>query len=340
MSNAASIIIELSGQVKYKQKGWSGYHPAGFGTKLYLGDLIQVPQGATALIQCAVSGSRWRVPEGVSGLPNGCGLVNDNHDDGGRPGSDDNYLMIPFVISPRSTLLVNDKPTLRWNAVSNTSRYIVSVRDRRVGKGEIWTTEVSETEVVYPGTPPLEPGVNYLVIVTTDNGRSSKEDKEVGLGFRLIDKEESQRVLSNVEQIKQELSGEAAELAVVHLYMTLDLKAEAIEMLEAIAEKGSETTAVYRLLGDLYWQVKLASLSENPYKKTVKLAEATQDIEVKAVAQARLAELYAVRGLWSEAISFGTAAKLDYETLGDTQKASELMQKLEKWNQRRGSTGT
>ncbi len=328
MSYVASIIIEFRGKVKYKRDGWSNYQPVGFGTKLYPGDLIQVPTGATARIQCAI-GNFWSVPEGVSGLNNGCEPVNDN-DNGLRPGSNDDYLKIPFVISPRSTSLLTDKPILRWNAVSGASRYVVSISDETVGN-EIWKAEVSGTEIVYPGTPPLEPGVDYLVMIKADNDRSSGEDKEINLGFRLIDKTQSQRLLADVEQIKQELSGEAADLAAVHLYTTSKLNAEVIEMLEVLAQKGSQTTAIYRMLGDLYWQVKLHHLSENPYKKAVQLAEENQDIEVKAVAQARLSEIYAARKMLSEAISFGTAAKLSYETLGDTQEVNELTREIEKW---------
>lgn len=331
MSNAASRIIELSGKVKYKRPGWSDYRPVTTSTPLFLGDLIQVPRGAIAVIQCAVSGRRERLSEGVSGLANGCGREQGN--DGTRdPGSNiDDYLKIPFVIGPRSTTLLSDKPRLRWNAVSGASRYIVSISDETVGS-EIWKAEVSGTEIVYPGTPPLESGVDYLVIIRADNDRSSKEDKEVDLGFGLIDKNQSQRLLADVEEIKQELNGEVAELAVIHLYMTADLNAEAIEMLEALAQKGSQTTAIYRMLGDLYWEVKLYHLAEKPYKKAVKLAEVTQDIEVKAVAQARLAKLYIAQGLLSEAINWGTAAKLDYETLGDAQKVRELTQDLEEWS--------
>ncbi|GAA6619645.1 tetratricopeptide repeat protein [Scytonema sp. NUACC26] len=331
MSDAASIIIKFSGQVKYKRDRWLDYQPVKPYTELFPGDLIQVPPGATALIECAI-GNLWRVPEGVSGLNNGCQPMDDNGGGGTRPVNDD-LTPIPFVISPRSTLLLADKPALRWNAVSGASSYIVSVSDETNGS-EIWKAEVSSTEIVYPGTSSLEPGVDYLVIVKADNAKSSEEDKEVDLAFRLIDKNESQRILAHVEQIQQELSGEAADLAVVHLYGTSKLKAEAIEMLEVLAQKGSQTTAIYRMLGDLYWQVKLHHLSESPYKKAIQLAEVNQDIEVKAVAQARLAELYEARGQWIEAISWGTAAKLDYETLGDTQRVSELTQKLEQWNKR------
>jgi hypothetical protein len=328
-----SWLIEVRGRVEYKRTSWSKYQPAQNGTELYPGDLLRLTRGAVARVRCA-SGRRWRVPDaGESGLNNGCPPVlrqGRGLTDLTRGGQD---LTIPFIISPRSTRLLTDKPLLRWNAVSGAKRYSVSVLDLRVGKGEVWKTEVSGTEVLYAGQP-LEPGVDYLLVVKTDNGWSSEEETEqgtVGLGFRLLDPAAAQRVRTEFEQIKQELTGESAELAIAHLYIASDLRAEAIEQLEALATKGSQTAASYRILGALYRQVGLNRLSEDRYIKAAQMAKKTGDLETQAIAQAGLGELYAARRNWDEAIRWGTAAKAGYEQLGDGQRVSELNKLLERW---------
>jgi hypothetical protein len=61
--------------------------------------------------------------------------------------------LIPYIISPRCTLVLNPLPMLRWNGVPGASRYTVSL----IGDEDVlWETDVSETEVVYSGEPALD----------------------------------------------------------------------------------------------------------------------------------------------------------------------------------------
>jgi hypothetical protein len=86
----------------------------------------------------------------------------------------------PYIISPRRTLLLDDKPLIRWNAVPNATRYTVRLREP---SGVIWQTEVKQVEVRYSGTPVLQPGVGYALIVEADTGASSTEEGVPGWGF-------------------------------------------------------------------------------------------------------------------------------------------------------------
>ena len=60
-----------------------------------------------------------------------------------RGGSDP---LILYLISPRKTELLAEKPVLRWNAVPNATGYRVRLRSPA---GVIWEEKVSGTEVVY-----------------------------------------------------------------------------------------------------------------------------------------------------------------------------------------------
>lgn len=193
---------------------------------------------------------------------------------------------IPYIISPRHTLLLNEVPTLRWNKVPDANSYVV-----RIMKGsEIhWQEEVSGTEVVYPGVPPLEPEVDYLLTVETDNGKSSLDGGEAQLGFKLLNEEATQAVREAAVKIASDLADEAKVMILAQRYSYFNLRVDAIKILEALVERGSQTAAVYQLLGKVYAASGLNLLAEELYVKAIALASDSQDLEVLMEAQAELA---------------------------------------------------
>ncbi|WP_251961029.1 tetratricopeptide repeat protein [Nostoc commune] len=331
-----SFLNDVNGKVEYRRATWKKYQLAQRNIELYPGDMLKLGQGAIARIKCA-NGRYWRVPDnGESGLNNGCQPVPvKNKPPFGVRGGDDPTL--PFIISPRSTQLLTDKPTLRWNVVVGAKRYTASVVDQRVGKGEVWKTETTSNQVVYNG-PLLEPGVDYLLSVKTDNGKSSDKEIEqgaVGIGFRVLNRDKSQQVQTELAEIDKEFTGETKELAIAQLYILSDLRAEAIEKLEALTSKKSQTSTIYRSLGDLYRQIRLNRLAEDRYLKAVQDGKKLGDLETIVLSQTGLAEIYASRRNWDEAIRWGTAAKTGYEDLGDPQRVSELNKQLDRWKRQK-----
>jgi hypothetical protein len=166
---------------------------------------------------------------------------------------------------------------LRWNAVRSASRYAVSlIADEEV----LWQTQVEGTEVVYSGESPLEPGVDYLLMVEADTGTSSLEEESPDLGFSLLDENEATVVREAVEQlVKLDLADETKSFALANLYRVHDLNAEAIATLEALVKRGSQIAAIYRTLGDLYLEVGLNSLAENYYMRASQLAAEAGEVE-------------------------------------------------------------
>ena len=189
-----SLLIRIqnkSGDLLYKPNSQSKYVPASENMELYPDYWLQQSAGGGSKIRCAkdspLSQDVYKlVAEGEHSLANlGCPSIARITSPKiiTRGGQKSN---IPFIISPRSTAILNDRPTLRWNAVTGVTNYTVSVEDQRIGKGNLWTIdEVSETgqeyfnqpsgspsmryvEVNYPAdAPSLEIGVDYLAIVTT-----------------------------------------------------------------------------------------------------------------------------------------------------------------------------
>ena len=374
-----TILIQKQGELMYRADSESEYNLASDNMELYPSYWLRQKQGGPSKIRCAkespISQDIYKlVSEGEHTLANlGCPtlIARTQSSSSGLLRNRGENLEIPFIISPRSTAVINNRPTLRWNSVSGVSRYRVSIEDQRVGEGKDWTTEVSDSGMEYPNqlpgnspvkyievdyptdAPSLEPGVVYLAIVTTQeqveatdtcrNGwekqpedpflciTSSTKDEGKGLGFYLVEENEAQQIQKLAANIKQELAGEAQALALAHLYKENDLMMDAIVTLETLVEQGSQTTGIYRFLGNLYQEVQLSQLAEVRYTKAIELAKDSNDLVGQATAQFGLAKVLAARGARDEAIKIGTEAKDVYATLVDTKMVRKLEEALSQW---------
>ena len=322
-----NLLVVASDLVELKRDGWSTYHPTLFGTTLYHKDLLKSEEEITILCDNLTLST---IPAGVpASVSNGCPPTPEpalkrrrGEIDNTRAGVD---LSIPYIITPRMTRLLTDRPTLRWNDVVGASSYTVRIQ---VGP-QTWQEVVSGTETVYSGDPPLEAGKSYLLTVAADNGRSSTEEEPTKLGFVLLSEAEAEPVRTDTATLNAlDLSDEARALALAYLYINHNLIAEAIETLEGFAEEGSQTPAIYRLLGDLYRQTGLPLLAESRYTQAITLSQAANDIEGQATAQAGLGEVYATLNNQEEARRWLGQARTGYEILGDTQRVSDLKARL------------
>jgi hypothetical protein len=329
-------IIQVLGNVQLKRAYGSVIRPT-TGTLIYPGDELQTANKAQAFVQCTDL-TTWSVQASESRLNSCASETQETEDENCTPGlagcpdrGDEiarNNPSIPYIISPRRTALLDDKPTLRWNAVPGATSYTVSVTGN---DGEVWQTQVSGTEVTYSGESPLNQGVYYLLTVETDNDRFSVEEDVPGLGFTILDDNKQEQVKAAVNQLlaNETLDEEAKALSITYVYMKQGLRTKAIETLEALINKGHQTVAVYHRLGKLYQQVGLSRQAEENYLKAAELA-ATEDSDEQAVVAEDLGEMYAVLGERDNAIELLKRALIRYEALGDSQRVSELKNQLTK----------
>jgi hypothetical protein len=321
-----NLLLAMEGEVLLKRAAWSDYHPTAFGTVLERGDLLKLSAGAQARVLCD-NLTIWPVPGGApAGLNTGCPqlpeppLVRDSAKVGHTRSPNP---LVPYIISPRATKLLDNTPTLRWNDSGAASHTVV------VRGGDLeWRQEnVTQTELAYPGEPSLKLGVDYKLVVEDSSGRTSEGPG--GLGFSLLEETEAERVRADAERIAGlGLSDEAEVFALAQLYAGHGLIAEAIEILEGLVEGGSQQAAAHQSLADLYAQIGLVYLAESRYLEAVELAEAGGNVEGLAAIQASLGEVYVGLNNKDEAIRWLTQAKAGYETLGDTQRANELGEQL------------
>lgn len=324
-----NFISGIKGDVMLKRSQWSVYQKANMGDPLNPSDQLKLSGGASVTVICDNS-IVWIVPAvKVSLVSDGCGskqpiILRPNSS---RSPSRAPNETIPYIISPRNTALLTNRPLLRWNEVPGATRYQVRVQD--AGLTLDWQTKTSNTQIEYSGKPPLKLGSNYSLIVETDKGESSEEEQGNDLSFTLLDAQKAQSVRTEVAQLKQQqLTQEAEGLALAYLYQSYDLKAEAIELLEGLVKQGSQTAAVSELLGDLYLQVRLSQQAKSHYLKALEIAKRTENFEGQAQAQVGLGEAYYELNNKDKAIATFKKAQKNYTILGDLSQVQALKKRI------------
>jgi hypothetical protein len=326
---ALNLLIVAQGPVLLKRDGWPDYQPTAFGAELRRGDMLQLGPDGQATVLCADL-TTWPVPGGApSGVFNGCpppskpALVRGESRIGATKSPVDP--LIPYIISPRMTRLLSGQPMLRWNAVAGVTTYTVRIH------GVDWLTKTTATRIVYPtDAPALRPGVTYLLLVTADNGRTSREEGAPGLGFSLLEPDEADSVRADVTRLHNlALPAEAEFYALAQLYAGHELVAEAVGLLEELVTGGSQEAAVYHALGDPYRNIGLERLAEPRYLTAAELARRAGDVEGQAAALSSLGEVYASLGNKQEALVRWQQALEHYRVIGDAAQTAQVQKRID-----------
>ena len=284
-------ILEVKGKVVVNNKNWKKPQTAFVGLSLNSDDTLDIPARASVKIYCSDL-SIWIVKPGKYKVSQGCPsgktvirLPNSNNRTL-RPISKTEAALakLPYVITPRETDIISDRPQISWNSVPGVANYTVKI------DGINWEKKTDKTEIIYDGDRPLQPETRYWVTVTTDQGLSSQQDTEVG--FNVSDEQTKKTVLNAVEKIeKQPLSLTERGLVLAYLYRSYELYGDAINILEDLVNQGNKEITVYQLLGDTYLEVGLPQLAKNTYQKGLELAIKTQNIPSQTTIEKMLKQI-------------------------------------------------
>lgn len=344
--------IEGKGQVRVQRDNPTRRLFAREDMELDQGDLVIPDRGMSVEIVCP-NGLTRSVTQ-VSGLGSVCPKWRTDMARGSQAsvtvGGID--VAVPYLISPRHTLLLDGKPTLRWNQVAGAKIYTVTVMGP---KGTVWETRTQAAQVVYGG-PELQPGVAYSWVVKVEGGRSSEEDQGTdgtvakALDFRVLQPAEVKAVRASVAQLTVgKPTASVRALMVASLYgdyavptgtigqygleqgtvETYSLSGEAIAVLEQQIKAGKGSPILYRSLGDLYWQTGLIRLAGETYGKAIAEVMAPQDLEEWTTAQYGLAKVMAVMGDRGRMQQSLAQARMGFVFLGNAGKAAELQRRIE-----------
>ena len=284
-------ILEAKGKVLVNNKNWKKPQTAFVGLSLNSDDTLDIPAKASVKIYCSDL-SIWIVKPGKYKVSQGCPsgktvilLPNSNNRTLRPIGKTEAALAkLPYVITPRETDIISDRPQIRWNAVRGVVNYTVKIDDIN------WEKKTDKTEIIYDGDRPLQPETRYWVTVTTDQGLSSQQDTEVG--FNVSDEQTKKIILDAVEKIqKQPLSPTERGLVLAYLYRSYELYGDAINVLEDLVNQGNKEITVYQLLGDTYLEVGLPQLAKNTYQKGLELAIKTQNIPAQTTIKKMLKQV-------------------------------------------------
>jgi hypothetical protein len=233
------------------------------------------------------------------------------------------------VLKPRSGWVMNDRPTLAWQAVDGASTYTVTLdSDDGVLRSSITT---SATELPYPEEwePLQEEGASYQLIVETSNGTTSLNTP----GFSLLSRADRTVVQSVAERLRELPLDELTQsLLLADLYLKYDLRTEAVELLEALPE-AVQGPAIQQRLGEVYLGMGITGAAQQAFVRTLEMAQADGFLESEASALMGLGRVACVQFNAQQAEQYWTQALALYEQIEHEATAQEVKELLNSVNE-------
>jgi hypothetical protein len=315
---------EPKGTLKVQQGKKAALVNAAEGMLVRRGYLLILDPTARAAVICG-DGKKRELSPGLQGCPctqpctrEVCGINYGGSTIGATRGPDTGSGLFPVVISPRKTLLLTRRPTIRWSPIAGAkdkATYTVTLYGDRMQV--IWAKAVvSDTWLDYPAQEsPLALGQTYIVVVTSE-GQSSQQDRSPGLGFTTLTAIQARMLADEEDKRKRlRLPEPQTRFLIANLYAAKELYAEAIEQLEALYTRTKEP-AVVRMLGDLYAVIGLNREAEKKYLEALGLTPAN-DLDGLGAIQKDLARVYESLGILDRAIARLAEAKKAYRRLSN-----------------------
>ncbi|MFN0072022.1 MAG: hypothetical protein ACKVVP_11105 [Chloroflexota bacterium] len=307
-------LIRASGQVEVlRQPEWSSFAPARVGMALRAGDLLRIGNGAQAEVLCA-NDRPVQAPVGTGKVPCPDEGRRSAQFDGQRTGAyrGQNDLRL---LSPRGGRVSTGQPMLRWSSLGNSARYTVTLL---VDGAPEWTTElVGQTQLTYPSDAPvLESGRSYRVEIRSGTRSTSAERTTVE--FRRLDADGMAQLAATLASL--DAAGLAGDISVLlraraMLSDELDLRSEAMAMLESLGESGSP--AAHRLLTELYVLLGLDDEAELQADRTLTSALDADDPATAAWAHTVLGDLLLATSRFGPARDEYALAQELFQRFGD-----------------------
>jgi hypothetical protein len=177
----------------------------------------------------------------------------------------------PFLLSPRRTVIMNDRPTFAWRAVSGATRYKVTVSSAE--SGELWRREVEGVSLVFPAdAAALARSAEYLwEIEALSDVKSLRKENTV---FEVMSDARAHTVRENLVRINASAGGAdlpAAQFLAGAYLSGLELFADATEQFVAMCGLMPALPAPHAALGDVYSRIGLTDLAAAEYQQALAL---------------------------------------------------------------------
>jgi hypothetical protein len=316
-----NFLIQGEEGVWIRRIGWNDFIPVRFGTILNTGDLLRASKGSEVSVFCGDK-AKWGVnpikilDDGLDhSIPCQSGSIP-------RPWEDISVLRgetnnrIPYILYPRNTALLTDKPLLKWQPISGIETYtVLLISDDNQMRPSL---QVSGSEANWPSNwPPMEQDSIYVLQVEGGGSNSNTNNpNNNGLGFWLLPIEKLEEVkIIEFYLRSQNLSSSAIERLVAELYLNYGLYGEAAQLLNQILTKANYA-AVWLTLGQIYLNMGLVQEAQMTFNQALINARSGGEMEIEAETNVGLGLSAWILNDKDEAIAYYLEAKSIFKQLG------------------------
>ena len=328
-SPVQAFVLQSSVTAQVRRAGWSEFTHLSLGAGLQDGDLLD-PKDNPIVVICADLSKQIVTAISPVPCPKDRTIITQNQMAlaGWQRGPIADPT-IPYLISPRKTLVVSPLPLILWNPVDQADSYQVTVR----GEGVEWSTllqSANTNSLIYPkDAPPLQSSVPYTVeIVALAQGftlSSSADEEAPDTSFSVIATDQLAQIQPLLDKVHTQIASKSiANLIGAQVYVQNGLYADALEML--LNTQSSKITASDFLdspipglvLGNIYLSTGVQLEAEGAYENAFKLAQNADDLESQALALTGLARLSSNNDRRKE---LATQAVKAWDELGATEQS-------------------
>ena len=176
----------------------------------------------------------------------------------------------PFLIAPRRTALLTDRPTFTWRAVPGATRYRVTLSAE---SGPLWDREVQGLSLPFPAdAAALAAGTEYLwELQALSDIKALRSESSV---FQVLPATEAAAVRLNLGRIGDSAGGVESPAArfIAGSYLSgLGLFLDASEQFGALCKLTPESPAPHKALGDIYSSIGLMDLAAAEFQVALSL---------------------------------------------------------------------
>ncbi|MEO8395048.1 MAG: hypothetical protein ABI700_18775 [Chloroflexota bacterium] len=297
-----AFVLQSSATAQVRRAGWTEFTHLSLGAGLQAGDLLD-PKDDPIVVICADLSKQIVTSISPVPCPKDRTIITQNQMAlaGWQRGSVPDPT-IPYLISPRKTLVTSATPLILWNPVDQADSYQVTV----LGEGLEWSTLLESADshsLIYPqDAPPLQADVPYTVeIVALEQGAplsSSADEDAPDTSFHIIAAEKLTQIQPLLDKVHTQITSKSiANLIDAQVYIQNGLYADALEVLlntQASADTSSDFLASpipQLILGNIYAGTGVQLEAEGAYDNALTLAQNGSDLESKALALTGLARL-------------------------------------------------
>jgi len=298
-----AFVLQSSATAEVRRAGWTEFTHLSLGAGLQAGDLLD-PKDNPIIVICGDLSKQVVTSISPVPCPKDRTIITENQmalagwQRGPLPDP-----TIPYLISPRDTLVASPTPLILWNPVDQADSYQVTVR----GEGLEWSTTVDSSDnahsLIYPkDAPPLQSDVAYTVeIVALADGAtlsSSADEEAPDISFHVIATDQFAQIQPLLDKVHTQIASRSiANLIDAQVYVQNGLYADALDVL-LNTQVSIDTTHDFLaspipelVLGNIYLRTGVQLEAEGAYQNAFNLAQSANDLESEALALTGLARL-------------------------------------------------